>query len=101
MNSRRALDCRDPTSRRGGRVLDGETYRKHAAHLMLAAGEACDPLLSIAIDYLALARDIELAAAASDEEERALKALLTETQDTINETRALIAKIDEMLARRL
>jgi hypothetical protein len=86
--------------------LDGKTYRKHAAYLMLAADEACDPsvrfaLLSVAIDYLALAREIELAAAACGEEERVLNALITETQDTIKETRALIAKIDEMLTRRL
>lgn len=90
----------------GGLVLDGETYREHALHLMLAASGAGDPnvrfaLLSFAVNYLAIARDIELAAATCEEGERVLRALLTETQDTIEESRALIAKIDEILAKRL
>lgn len=46
--------------------MDGETYLTHALQLMLAAANACDPsvrfeLLGLAINYLALARDTELA----------------------------------------
>jgi hypothetical protein len=36
----------------------------------------------------------------NEEAKWALEAILTATQDTIKETRALIAKIDEILAKR-
>jgi len=45
-------------------------------------------------------RDINLAVARDQEWERVLKALIATTQDRIEESRALITKIDKILAKR-
>lgn len=76
MNSRRLSAYRDPSSRLGRLVLDEHTYREHARHCR------------------------EHAVTRGEESRRVLKALIVGTQKIIEQSRALIAKIDEILAKR-
>jgi hypothetical protein len=57
-------------------VLDGESYRKKTQ------------------------RNIELSAASCEESQRELKSLIGTAVATIQETRALIAQLDKILAKR-
>jgi len=76
LNSRRFSAYRDRGSRLRHRVPDGYTYRKNALHCT------------------------EAAVARGEESGRVLKVLIAIAQDTIEESRALIAKIDEILTKR-
>jgi hypothetical protein len=73
INSRRSFAYRDPRPRLGRLVLDRYTYRKNAS------GEPTVPR--------------------GEESGRALNALIARAQETIEQSRALIGKIDELLAK--
>jgi hypothetical protein len=60
-------------------VLDGESYRKKTLHW----------------------REIELSAARCEESQRELKSLIATAEASIRESRALIAEIGKILAKRL
>jgi hypothetical protein len=77
VNLRRLPAYRDPTLRLGRPVLDADTNRE-------------SPLSRSAI---------ELAARKREEAPRVLKALIVAAQRTIEKSRALIAKVDEILAK--